>query len=886
VIFGSDRESRLAKSQHERSTSFGIVHNNFAQNIRDLQSAGCDIIVDDVFYFVESPFQDGQTGSVSSNTDGGAIAQAVNDVTAAGALYFSSAGNEGNLNDGTSGTWEGDFVDGGSITALAGGTVNDFGGGNLGDTIQAIGQGGGNPLPANLFWSDPLGGSSNDYDLFMLDATLSVVLAASTNTQDGSQDPFEQIAGGSLVTGARLVIFRNSGAAGRFLHLRTNRGRLSVATAGASKGHATAANSFGVAAVNVATAGGGAFTGGAANPVETFSSDGLRHVFFNSDSSAITPGDFSSTGGLIRQMPVVAAADGVSCIAPGFNPFFGTSAAAPHAAAIAGLLKSLKPSATNAQIRTALTSSALDIEAVGTDRDSGAGIVMAYEGLAAISSADLSISKSDSPDPVVAGTNLTYSITVNNNGTDRAVDVSMNDTLPAGTTFVSFSSPAGWSSTTPAVGATGAVTATKTFMDNGDSAAFTLVVRVSSAVAEGTLLSNTAAVSSPVTDPDTNNNSATAVTAVVARADIAVTKSDSPDPAIAGTNLTYSITLVNNGPSDAQDVSLSDTLPANVRFQSLSAPAGWSVSTPPVDGSGTVTATRATLAFGTGNQVFTLVVRICPEVLCNTVISNTASGSSTTIDPDPSNNQSSTNTTAQTQSDLLITKTAAPIAVAGCTTTFTITVTNAGPSNSAGTTVVDTLPAGWTIVSITTSQGSSSGFGTGIATCNIGTAGAPNQCGTGAPTSVNITIVAQIPANQPPGSVTNTADVSSGNCLPDANPADDSSSVTITIFDIFLQSMVNGLHHSLIFRSDTGDYIFCRSDGFKMCGTGVIRRKGCVVSMTQRITDRDRRLSVMVDTCLKKGSASLQAPPGVVVVPISDSNTTDNDCGFGCTACP
>jgi hypothetical protein len=78
----------------------------FAQNIRDLRTAGCDIIVDDVFYFNETPFQDGQLAA--SFTNGGVIAQAVKDVTAAGALYFSSAGNQGNLDAGTSGTWEGD----------------------------------------------------------------------------------------------------------------------------------------------------------------------------------------------------------------------------------------------------------------------------------------------------------------------------------------------------------------------------------------------------------------------------------------------------------------------------------------------------------------------------------------------------------------------------------------------------------------------------------------------------------------------------------------------------------------------------------------------------------------------------------------------------------
>jgi hypothetical protein len=95
----------------------------FAQNIRDLRTAGCDIIVDDVFYTIETPFQDGQLPSVTSNTLGGVIAQAVNDVTSSGALYFSSAGNQGNINDNTAGVWEGDFVDGGDAPTVMGGVI-------------------------------------------------------------------------------------------------------------------------------------------------------------------------------------------------------------------------------------------------------------------------------------------------------------------------------------------------------------------------------------------------------------------------------------------------------------------------------------------------------------------------------------------------------------------------------------------------------------------------------------------------------------------------------------------------------------------------------------------------------------------------------------------
>jgi len=188
-------------------------------------------------------------------------------------------------------------------------------------------------------------------------------------------------------------------------------------------------------------------------------------------------------------------------------------------------------------------------------------------------------------------------------------------------------------------------------------------------------------------------------------------------------------------------------------------------------------------------------------------------------------------------------------------------------------------------VSITTSQGSSSGIGTGTATVNLGTLGAPNQCSAGAATSAAITIIAQVPANQPPGPVTNTASVSSGNCLPDSNPADNSASVSVIVFDIFMQSFVNAAYQSLIFRSDTGDYIFCRSDGFKVCGQGRITKHGCTLTMIEGLPERDRRVTVSIDTCGKKGVATLQTNPGTTVIQIVDKNTTDNDCSFACTAC-
>src|SRR5262249_14217898 len=116
--------------------------------------------------------------------------------------------------------------------------------------------------------------------------------------------------------------------------------------------------------------------------------------FFDPSGTPLTPGNFSSSGGVVLQKPDITAADGVSSSAaiPGFNPFFGTSAAAPHAAAIAALLLSFSPTPTPAQVRTALTSSALDIEAAGFDRDSGAGIVMAFGAMKVINPCTLTCS--------------------------------------------------------------------------------------------------------------------------------------------------------------------------------------------------------------------------------------------------------------------------------------------------------------------------------------------------------------------------------------------------------------------------------------------------------------------------------------------------------------
>jgi hypothetical protein len=364
---------------------------SFAANIRALRTTGhCTIIVDDVAYFDESPFQDTQ------------VAQAVNDVTAAGVLYFSSAGNSGNATDGTSGYYEGDFRASSSKISGVTGTPHDFDPSSTTQNFDAL-SAGSLGKPVTLFWSDPWGKSANDYDLFILNSSGSVV-ASSENGQSGAQNPYEIASVPTTGSGYKVAVVKYSGA-DRFIALNVIRGRFvasgslkAFSTNGVTNGHSSAANAFSVAAAPA----GPAFTrpletGDPANPAgpypglfsasskwERFSSDGKRHLFYNADGTAITPGNVSSTGGTTRSKPDITAADGVATSVAGFQPFFGTSAAAPHAAAIAALLLSGKPTATPAQIRSALVSSAIDLGAPGFDTVTGNGVIMAGPALAAL----------------------------------------------------------------------------------------------------------------------------------------------------------------------------------------------------------------------------------------------------------------------------------------------------------------------------------------------------------------------------------------------------------------------------------------------------------------------------------------------------------------------
>jgi len=246
---------------------------------------------------------------------------------------------------------------------------------------------------------------------------------------------------------------------------------------------------------------------------------------------------------------------------------------------------------------------------------------------------DLSITKTDSPDPVLQGQTLTYHLTVTNNGTSSGPSttsgVTVTDALPAGATLVS---------ATPSVGScsgTTTLTCDLGIFPGGATTGVDIVVRPSTS---GTLR-NTATVSAATSDPSRNNNSATATTTVVAAADVSIAKTDTPDPVHLGQTLTYTLRVANSGPSSATGVTVTDTLPKNAGFGSATASQGTCVVKPSKQ---QVTCSLGAIPNG-GNATVTITVKPTAK---GTIV-NTATVSAQEADPNGANNSATATTAVQ-----------------------------------------------------------------------------------------------------------------------------------------------------------------------------------------------------------------------------------------------
>lgn len=250
---------------------------------------------------------------------------------------------------------------------------------------------------------------------------------------------------------------------------------------------------------------------------------------------------------------------------------------------------------------------------------------------------DLVITKSAATDPVTAGTDETYQLSITNKGPFDAQNITLTDATPIYTTFVSLAADSSWNCLTPAVGDVGSITCTTNTLSNGATATFSMVVHVNSSTPDGSTISNTASVSANPPDADLSNNSMTITTSVVARADLRIAMSQTNNLVIADIEETYDLSVKNEGTSDAQNVTLIDMIPADTTFFSFAQNTGvpFACTTPPIGGTGNIHCTIATLTPGESAS-FGLVVRVNPVDVNS--ISNTVSVSSSITDPDSGNN--------------------------------------------------------------------------------------------------------------------------------------------------------------------------------------------------------------------------------------------------------
>jgi subtilisin family serine protease len=317
----------------------------FMQAVECLTDAGAQVIVDDLGFFGEPYFEDGD------------LADAVREAVRAGVSYHSAAGNAALLH------YEAPFV------ASPQSRFHNFSTTGGVDNTNSVSIPRGGSLLCVLQWDDPFGAANDDYDLLLVDQDRSVI-AAGDNVQNGDDDPIEIVAAnnvGGAAEVAGLVIERTRGAA-RTLDLFCVRDvdGMEYSTPGASIfGHAALSEAVTVAAIDVADPG--------LDSVEPFSSQGPARLTFPPEE---------------RPKPDVAAFDGVATTVAGFAPFFGTSAAAPHVAAIAALMLERNPGLTPQAIQAALRETAVDVGMPGFDAVAGAGRVDAVAAVSAVCVSD------------------------------------------------------------------------------------------------------------------------------------------------------------------------------------------------------------------------------------------------------------------------------------------------------------------------------------------------------------------------------------------------------------------------------------------------------------------------------------------------------------------
>ncbi len=348
---GGDEGTAMLEIVHDIAPDASLVFHDCGWNVLEfnraidaLADAGCRVIVDDIGWPDEPFFEDGLVA-----------AHVAEMVSSRGVVYVSAAGNDAGLH------YQGVFRDDGR-------GWHDFSAGTSSTRNRLyVDLPPGSSVNAVLQWSEPFGKASTNYNLALYDtANLSVPLAIASRVQNGDDDPLEVLTwvnSGTAPVQAEVDVSRPPSAPDRMLELfvyphgGASLNAANTIAADSIYGHPAADGVIAVAAIDATDSSGAR--------LEPYSSRGPVTI--------ITP------LAAIREKPDCSAVDGVRVTGAGAfqTEFWGTSAAAPHAAGLAALVWSGRQDATGAQVRSALLATADDLGAAGTDTAFGAGRVNA-----------------------------------------------------------------------------------------------------------------------------------------------------------------------------------------------------------------------------------------------------------------------------------------------------------------------------------------------------------------------------------------------------------------------------------------------------------------------------------------------------------------------------
>ncbi|MBO9534382.1 MAG: DUF11 domain-containing protein [Solirubrobacteraceae bacterium] len=323
--------------------------------------------------------------------------------------------------------------------------------------------------------------------------------------------------------------------------------------------------------------------------------------------------------------------------------------------------------------------------------------------------ADVRITKSVSNAGPQIGDAVTWTLQVFNNGPQAAAGVTVTDVVPSGAPIDAVTSSQGTctqsgQSVTCAIGA----------VASGGSATVTITAHVATS-AGGAVLDNSATVASATRDPDTSNNTSLAPSTAGPAADLQVALAADQPNATVGQRIGWTATVGNAGPQTSTGTVTTITLPSGLENVTATVPGG----TCAVSGT-TVTCQVADVP--TGGSVAISVKATAGRDTAEKSLSASAVVGGSRPDPVPSNNASAASVVSVPAAvDLVVTKSAdKPSAGPGETVTVTTLVHNNGPSTATGVILTDVIPAGVTVSSVETTQGTCTVSGTSI-TCDLGT---------------------------------------------------------------------------------------------------------------------------------------------------------------------